>query len=198
MKFTKQYKVCLLKPQIFAFSSPYNWFSHAQLDHVPPLSSWTLTSLCTGWSMSMRCSDTHTGHGYKIKPNQAPQGPSASLSRWKSDLSGQNPADLHYLMTWAWDLADEILWNWPFGQIFPLLMNHKCVVSGLIWTYDHSETWIWFFLIPQQRSAAFRQEAGYMPEELPHFFPLQVHLESPVHPHQKAPRFEPRALLLWG
>lgn len=36
-KFTIQYSV-FLRPRIFAFSSPYNWFPHTRLDQVPPLS----------------------------------------------------------------------------------------------------------------------------------------------------------------
>lgn len=215
--FTKQYNVYedFGFSWLFGFSSQYNHFFHAQFDQVTTFvdalgtaGSRTPTGSWTAWSMSIRYSEAHMGYGYKMKPNQATQRPSARLSRWKSDSSGQILADLHNLMAWAWDLADEIWCNWLFGQIF-LYFNElqTCCQQP----HHHSGTWIWFFLIPQQGSACFRQGGVHARwaamqykyrltknNNYSHLFPHQVILESPVHSQLKAPGFEHWTILLWG
>lgn len=132
-------------------------------------------------SMWMRCSETHTGHGYEFEPNQCQVRFRPTFITWWLGPE-----------TWLMKYCD----TGYSVKFFSLLMNHKGVVSSFIWTCDHSGMWIWFFLIPQLGVSCFQLLFTPIIIHTSYFF--QVDLETPVHPHQTAPGFEPRTLLLWG
>lgn len=114
----------------------------------------------------------------------------------ESDSSRESPAELHYLMTLAWDLADEILWNEPFGALFfSVLINHNCVVSSIAFpTTRKSESGS--FLLPldwqELEYTLDVQDSPFHPPQ------IQCHYGRNSGRTQNAPGFKPRALLLWG